>query len=444
MHSIWTNNTKTQRSDVWTRFAEKVITEDTGECRDDVAETESNDVATVTSMPRTAPTKPIIRDIEVEINNFSTNCSTVDVENASKPNSHPNLSAEDYLVFRIFDLGYKIILPLCLILGVSGNILNIIILRRSLSSSKSSMSIIMICLAVSDIVILIVCTPRYIIYYLFNDDYITHATVLCRIWKFINYTFSDLSCWLVMVIAFERSIAVGWPHKVNIWCSKPKTCLVIGSVVIFLSCVNSHFLMCYEVIPIISNHTEKSYKCSVQTGSWEYYSFFVFPWVDFAMFGVIPGLFVLSGNAFVLKQVYSAAKKRKHHLSQSVPEVAQNDEKEKYLVTRMTIVMFAISFFQILSVIPTIAWQFVYASLKDNDDLDSYVTIEVLGNYAMISFYFNTMINFVLYISCSQRFAEGFKSLFSCSGFRCTSLTRKLNSFSPSGTSRDININTIS
>ncbi|CAH1792097.1 unnamed protein product, partial [Owenia fusiformis] len=373
----------------------------------------NNDVTPVTNMLRTTPSGPIIRDIHTS-NNRSIEFSNQ--SSATQSNNQSNLSPDDFLIYKIFDLGRKIAVPLSFILGVPGNILNIIILRKQNleSSTPSSMNIILICLAVSDIVILVVGTPRYLLAHLLNYDYTDHFTWGCRMFKFLNYTFSDLSCWLVMLIAFERSIATGWPHKVKIWCSHCKTIVMIIFLVLFLACANSHFLYCFGIIPLMTNHTEQSQDCGVSNESCYYYSLYIFPWVDFALFACIPGFFVVFGNVFVLQQVYSAAHNRKHTLSFRVTQKAKG-------VTKMTIVMFAISFFLLLSVIPTIAYQFCYSAFNDDlDDLDKYVTVKVIGNFSISVYYMNTVINFVLYIICSQRFKDGFKSLFSCSGPRAT------------------------
>ncbi|CAH1795501.1 unnamed protein product [Owenia fusiformis] len=185
---------------------------------------------------------------------------------------------DDYLVYVIFKWVFKITMPLCLIIGIPGNILNIIILCQNLfSESSASIDSILLALAFSDMICLAIGTPRYIISYVAGYDFTAHSDIGCKLFKFLNFVFSDFSSWLVMLISLERLVAVVWPCHVKSWCSHKKIKITIAAFLVFLIGINFHFLLGHGTVQQVSYTNTQIFGCSVKELEFMYYHAVIYP-----------------------------------------------------------------------------------------------------------------------------------------------------------------------
>ncbi|CAH1795500.1 unnamed protein product [Owenia fusiformis] len=348
------------------------------------------------------------------------NVSTSDEINNIHTKTNETIAEEhtidDYLVYLIFKWAFKITMPVCLIIGIPGNILNIIILCRYISDSTSSMHIILISLAVSDIICLAVGTPRFIISYATGYDYAANSDIGCKIYRFLNFVFSDFSSWLVMLISLERLVAVVWPCHVKSWCSHKTIKITIAVFLVFLMGINFHVLLSHGIVSQLKHEDTQTFDCIVKEPEFAHYGFVIFPWIDFAVFALIPSCVVILSNTIIIRKVTIAAFKRRNTMAVILADKSNPaSSKQQPLIRRMTIMMFSICGLMLLCVTPTVIYGFMFKSLTQNGDLKSSVIIAVLGYYGIIAFYFNCTINFLLYICCSQRFKIVLRSFF-CGG----------------------------
>ncbi|CAH1795498.1 unnamed protein product [Owenia fusiformis] len=324
---------------------------------------------------------------------------------------------DDYLVYVIFKWVFKITMPLCLIIGIPGNILNITILcRNRFSDSSPSIDIILMSLAVSDIISLAVAIPRYIISYVAGYDFTAHSDIGCKLFKFLNFVFSDFSSWLVMLISLERLVAVVWPCHVKSWCSHKKIKIIIATFLVFLIGINFHFLLGHGTVQQVSHTNTQIFGCSAREPEFMYYHAVIYPWIDFTVFALIPISVVVFSNMCIIRKVSIAAYQRRKKMAANLANPTTFTKKKKPVIKRVTIMMFLICGFMLLAIIPSVIYEITFASLKQKGDLKSSVILAVIAYYAIVSFYCNCSINFLLYVCCSQKFKLALKSFF-C---RCT------------------------
>ncbi|CAH1783810.1 unnamed protein product, partial [Owenia fusiformis] len=102
-----------------------------------------------------------------------------------------------------------------------------------------------------------------------------------------NYLFTDFSAWLVMLVAIERAVAVGVPHKVRFYFTRLRIYCVAIIFGCFLAVINFHFFITYESTQGSNNTELLSCDVSVQNDH-HHFAIIVFPWIDFCVFVLIP------------------------------------------------------------------------------------------------------------------------------------------------------------
>lgn len=135
-----------------------------------------------------------------------------------------NISPESFAVLDYINI---VLIPACLITGVPGNIITIILMNTNTFSHFAS-KYFLIALAIADISVL--CTQPFknmsVIRYL-GFDLRTFSAVGCKFYFWIHKTGKMASSWFVVCVALERLVAVKLPFKVKYWFSKQYTLVTI-------------------------------------------------------------------------------------------------------------------------------------------------------------------------------------------------------------------------
>ena len=114
---------------------------------------------------------------------------------------------------------------LLLIFGMLGNCSAILLLCRKIFR-KRNFSIFLIVLAINDFLAVILVLPVNIFDYLgFHNGFssIISSDLPCKLLYCFIGTTTQTGSWILVAVTFERFIAVLYPHKVKIYCSRAVT-----------------------------------------------------------------------------------------------------------------------------------------------------------------------------------------------------------------------------
>ncbi|CAH1791480.1 unnamed protein product [Owenia fusiformis] len=309
----------------------------------------------------------------------------------------------DFLQYRIAVKVWRVSLPTLMVVGILGNILNIVVLRRQ-RYRESPTSQILLLLSISDILCLVIGPTRYVLMFITGKDFTSTSNFYCKTYRFFNYLFTDFSAWLVMLVAIERAVAVGIPHKLRIYFTRLRIYGVALFFASFLAAVNFHFFITYESIQGLNN--TQLFSCGVSVHG-DHYHFvrYIFPWIDLCVFMIIPVIGVSSCNIFIIIALVVGKYKRMNMIQGGVQPK----------MTSMTAVMFAISVFLVAAVTPTVVYQFIYPDLfrlQSEGNIEAEVQLFVLAIYSVVAVYGNCAVNVVLYSVCTRKFRAEVMSMF--------------------------------
>jgi len=136
---------------------------------------------------------------------------------------------------------------LLFLFGFFGHINSIIIFLRQTLRSVSTSSLF-VCVAISDIIYLLVCIDDFLYtglgLSLVNQQTNPNlANVLCRFRSFIQSVAMCSSSWLLLTIAIDRWLRIRFPFKVKKLCTRKR--VLFGALIVLICAIalNSHLLL---------------------------------------------------------------------------------------------------------------------------------------------------------------------------------------------------------
>ena len=142
-------------------------------------------------------------------------------------------------------LVHKITSPPLLVVGTFGNVMTIVIHKRSVLTSP--LSVFFIVLAVSDLGLLYSNCFTDWIFFVFNFSIAAQNSVLCKIYFFTLYLSGCLSAWTLVAMTGQRAVCILWPHRSNVLCTAGKSKVIVVSMTLFISVIHTHLLYGYDV-----------------------------------------------------------------------------------------------------------------------------------------------------------------------------------------------------
>lgn len=123
-------------------------------------------------------------------------------EHQEHQTANPEGDNKEYL------LNYVLVLMSALIiLGVFGNLVNIVVFSRA-SMRKASTFRFLLYLAITDLLVLIVCATDALAKFGFEWELRSTSIVVCRLHTFLTYLLTDASSLILMVVSVDRALVV--------------------------------------------------------------------------------------------------------------------------------------------------------------------------------------------------------------------------------------------
>ncbi|PVD37352.1 hypothetical protein C0Q70_04351 [Pomacea canaliculata] len=195
-----------------------------------------------------------------------------------------------------------VIYPIICVLGLSGNILCIIVMTRKQMSSSTN--VYLLSLAISDVVKLVSDLLYFLVVLLVHVDSPSGNKAYGFLYPYAHYIFNSSLCvsaWLTVSVAFERYIYVCHPTKVKAFCSIPRARTISFAVFISMSVIAIPYAMRYRTVENFSNHTGQLTFSLEVTKLWEDRLFAdIYTWVQNLLRSIIPLVILIILNVCII------------------------------------------------------------------------------------------------------------------------------------------------
>ena len=266
---------------------------------------------------------------------------------------------------------------------------------------RSGSSLILSALAVADTLTLgIGPTPVYLIR-AYNIT-ISNYFIVCKLQRYLRLVFGYYANWLVIVFTIFRVIAVYWPHKANLYCTRRRAFIAVVVSLVISCTVNLD-----SILHVQFSHNNVGKKCVTD----KYYKFYT-QWVMLTIMSVIPFVVLVTGNILITYKIVTYSIKRKRMSN----DVKSNNSQS------MTAMLISISVLFLVTQVPAIVISIYKQSLDT-------VTKEYAHGFAVMETVFRLLkwsnhgSNFLCYCLSGQRFREELLAMLK-SWFRSKEATR--------------------
>ena len=148
---------------------------------------------------------------------------------------------------RELDYIETVVIIMCLITGVFGNSMTIILMNTQRFGNMSSKYFLVV-LAISDITVLFTHPFKnmLVIKYL-GQDIRSLSEIGCKLYYWVLKTGKMTSSWLVVCISLERLFAIKFPFMVKRWFSKRNTSIIICMLYLIIGGFNAGYSYCTNI-----------------------------------------------------------------------------------------------------------------------------------------------------------------------------------------------------
>ena len=293
--------------------------------------------------------------------------------------------------------------PFIFFLGFFGNIAILVVLKSRPVMSDTTTSTYVFCLAIADLLSVIFgMIPEWFAFMdIFNFEEV--HPVSCKFYKFLAYTASDASIWILVAFTVERFIAVVFPFKRQKgWCNVSQVKMICVSMVGLGVVKNLQFFWTRgaEFQPIGVNGTlSLRSNCGYPTPADRYFNFYIRPYLVLITVDVVPMTILWVCNFTVIRTIYKRSTIQRLQL-----RVSAAHARASAITQQVTIMCLCASFSFIAFMTPSMVL-FCGKAYWQNSEVSrgSYIIAKAVNNQLL---YINNSINFYLYLFSGQRFRQ--------------------------------------
>ncbi|XP_064609468.1 probable G-protein coupled receptor 139 [Liolophura sinensis] len=297
---------------------------------------------------------------------------------------------------------WKYFPPILILLGTFGNILTILILCRK-SMWKMSSSPYLVVLGVADIVVLYTGLLRQWLRYVVDTDIRELSPVVCRLHIFSVYVSIDYSVWILVAVSVERFIGVCFPFKAKTFCTRRRTQITLFVIFCLLAILNSHFFFGFGSsfdnstgVPVLISH------CTVLTNEYALFTENIWPWVDLAVFSMIPFCLIIVCNiSLIFRVVYS---RRRHRVAPTDAHTTSGVS-----TSSMTALLISLNTLFLFTTAPISIYLIGYPRWSRTADYNEFALLNLCWAIVNFLMYLNNSLNFILYCLSGPRFRREIK-----------------------------------
>ena len=262
---------------------------------------------------------------------------------------------------------------------------------------RSGSSVILSALAVADTLTLLNGPTGLYIHKGYGIDIEKQYLVICKTNRYIKSVVSYVANWLVIIFTIFRVIAVYWPHKANIYCTRKRAYMAVLLTCVASIIVNLDVLIHIEHIPQYNKAGRFMFNRCWFKGSHHTYYRFYNQWVLLVTMSIIPFIILISGNSMI---IYKMIKYKVQRVQMSV----ETKSKEAESTTAMLI---SISLLFLVTQVPAIVVAMVKRRIRDVPRSEEFlVRFYLIDGICKLLKWVNHALNFVCYCIAGRRFRE--------------------------------------
>lgn len=314
-------------------------------------------------------------------------------------------ASEKRIEILISEYIMKIVPIILLTIGTIGNVFSIVVLLRK-RLRKSTTSLYLTVLAVSDLTVIYSGLSRHWIKHVYNFDVRHMSEISCKVNVFITYLALYFSSWLLVAVTIERVLVVWFPMNAKFRSNKKIAACVICVLFTVLVVFDAHILYGRKDIIVFEGNTTKIKLCYYMDEEYRLFYKQVFPWIDLALFSGIPFCMLLIGNILIAIKLLSTKKRLdKWKNTQAAPSstVKRTYNTFKILFTLNTVFLVCTTPISIY-IIGDFYWQ------KDASE-KTVAVLKLVWTIFDMMMYCNNTFNFLLYCISGDTFRQELKSL---------------------------------
>ena len=191
--------------------------------------------------------------------------------------------------------------PFILAVGTIGNSMSIFVMLRK-RFRKNTICFYLILLAIVDTCVLYVGLLPHLINSITTEKIEHMSEAACKMRRFMTYFTSHLDSWIMVCLTIERAAAVLFPYKYKDWFTKMRAAVSLAFIAMVLFSVDLHFFWTHQLneyrIASRNKMVTKKY-CWVAIKQHMWFMTVVWPWLDMALFSLIPFVFLIVGNSAI-------------------------------------------------------------------------------------------------------------------------------------------------
>ena len=240
------------------------------------------------------------------------------------------------------------------------------------------------------------------------DITIESITFTCKTYSILNTSVQYIAIYLIIVFTVFRVVAVIWPHKANVYCTKKRAYISIvvtmcGCFAIRLDAINRVILF-----TTFGNNTETD--CGFVGKRSTFYDIY-FTWINLFVRALIPFFIIILCNTVIIYRIVKLRAARQNVLTAS-GTVASNESHS------MTATLICISLLFLLTQTPFIVTTFIEKRM----DYETYSYEYIEGLYVVETVFrllqfVNNVANFFCYCISGRKFRRELISVILCQKF---------------------------
>lgn len=332
------------------------------------------------------------------------NCSDLACANSTSGDTAPTLqTAIDIISYINYFL-----LPVLLVLGLTGNTLTVIIMQTKRYTHLTS-RLFLIALALSDSFLLLT-QPfnKDFVLTLLGTDLRALSNVGCKAFFVIFKTAKMSSSWFLVFICWERFVAVWFPLKAKMICTKRVALVLILAVYVIILTYTSVWSYASQITQDGICHPDVYDKKNPAEVS----RFGTFLLGGLSIYSMIPMCFLVTMTPMIAFKLTRQSQKRKSMIGKSAKKSTAQD------TNRTTIMLVGVMVAYILLISPVTALHMSAFFLRVNAFGSNALGFLVFKEVSQILEQINYAINFFLYVLTSNMFRQGLNEIFQCSAWQ--------------------------
>ena len=341
----------------------------------------------------------------MESNSSISSETTSSVPNITIGHSSPaNMDTSSLLLTKHMTWAKTILLFVAVLLGVFGNVMIIIIVRRfRAASSSSAMDPYFMVLAVTDLCVVI--TGSFLVWIQSATGFRMRRThdVVCKSVVFMLNVGAACSAWILVAMTTQRAVSVAWPHRVNVLCTSRRSWWTILTIVVFFCLAYSHVLYGVGIVP------SAGHSCSLASRSYELFLRKVWLKIDIFLFSLLPFVCLFLSNSVLVLKLRKSVKDAGNQMTTTDIQKASRERAANSVTLTATVVSvvfvvltFPMAVFNLLS--------FVAPNASRTGGVHLAFRLFFQEVFYLLG-YFNYSVNFYLYCLTGERFRREFRKI---------------------------------